>query len=73
MTTDLTDCTLRARTCRTSTGNARPFRSLPKDMRKQIDFVRQSDGSFLALWRNGGEGEEPPPYWIDENGNIHNI
>jgi len=62
----------RANTCRNKYGNARPFFSLPTMLRNQIDFTIESDGSGLALWVDG-DGEEPPPYWIDEQRHIHNL
>lgn len=62
----------RANLCRTKRGQARPYSSLPAILRNQIIFNVQHDGSALALWLDG-EGEEPPPYWMDENCDIHNI
>ncbi len=73
MTIDITEASLRARAYWTKDGRARLFHSLSKYMKEQIEFVRQSDGSFLALWREGGEGEEPPPYWADDVGKVHNL
>lgn len=68
-----TDPTARAAQCRTAADDTFPFSYLPVTMQAQIEFVVQGDGSALAIWRDGGEGEEPPPYWRDVDGKIHNL
>jgi hypothetical protein len=72
MTTN-TDPTARAAQYRTAADDVFPFSYLPVAMRAEIEFVVQSDGSALAIWRDDGEGEEPPPYWMDVDGKIHKL
>lgn len=70
MTTQPTISSARANQCRLSFGLSRPYSSLPAPLRSQIVF---DDDSGLAVWRTEGDGHEPPPYWADEKGRIHNL
>ncbi len=60
----------KASQCRTYRGETINFASLPGEVRDDIIFI---DDTGLAVWRRSGEGHEPPPYWVDENGDIHNL
>ena len=60
----------KANQCRNSQGETLAFASLPGKVREDIIFA---DETGLALWRTEGDGYEPPPYWVDENGDIHNL
>jgi len=70
---DILDPAVRANACRNKLGNARPFRSLPTELRNSILFTTECDGSGSAVWMRDGEGMEPPPYWVDEQRRIHNL
>lgn len=70
MTTTPAIPSARANACRTRFGFARPFASLPISMKEKIVFDHITG---LAVWRTDGDGHEPPPYWRDEGGDIHNL
>lgn len=60
----------RANQCRDESGFACPFASLLPFLQSQVFFDRLTG---LAMWLKEGDGHEPPPYWRDENGYIHNL
>lgn len=38
-----------------------------------VNRVAFAKDTGLALWKRHGDGLEPPPYWRDNDGNVHNL